>query len=222
MIFTLFVNTFHTNYIFINKSISWSLSIMIIYKTINLINDKIYIGQDSKNNPNYLGSGKILKYAIRKYGKENFKKEILGECETIEELNELEKYWINKLNSTNHNIGYNISYGGQIGGMIGLKHSEETKKEFSLKRQGKLIGDKNGMYGKKHSDESKKKMGNPKNGDKNGMYGKKHSDETKKKMGEKCMGDKNPFYGKIHSDETKKKMSQTAKKGLVHQLVKQY
>ena len=34
---------------------------MIIYKTINLITGKIYIGQDSKNNPNYLGSGKYIK-----------------------------------------------------------------------------------------------------------------------------------------------------------------
>ena len=47
---------------------------MIIYKTTNLVNKKIYIGQDSKNNPEYLGSGAIVKKAIKKYGKENFKK----------------------------------------------------------------------------------------------------------------------------------------------------
>ena len=50
---------------------------MIIYKTTNLINKKIYIGQDTKNNPNYLGSGKYFKYALKKYGKENFSKEII-------------------------------------------------------------------------------------------------------------------------------------------------
>lgn len=39
---------------------------MIIYKTTNLINNKIYIGQDSKNNPEYLGSGlKLLKALIK-------------------------------------------------------------------------------------------------------------------------------------------------------------
>jgi len=32
---------------------------MIIYKTTNLVNGKVYVGQDSKNNPDYLGSGKI-------------------------------------------------------------------------------------------------------------------------------------------------------------------
>ena len=42
---------------------------MIIYKTTNLINHKIYIGQDSNNNPNYLGSGHLVKQAINKYSK---------------------------------------------------------------------------------------------------------------------------------------------------------
>ena len=41
---------------------------MIVYKTTNLINGKIYIGKDMKNNPNYLGSGTILRRAIKKYG----------------------------------------------------------------------------------------------------------------------------------------------------------
>ena len=44
---------------------------MVIYKTTNMINGKIYIGQDIKNNPKYLGSGKILKLSIRKYGRFN-------------------------------------------------------------------------------------------------------------------------------------------------------
>jgi hypothetical protein len=33
---------------------------MIIYKTTNLVNGKYYVGKDEKNNPEYLGSGKIL------------------------------------------------------------------------------------------------------------------------------------------------------------------
>ena len=81
---------------------------MRIYKTINLINGKIYVGQDYNNRDNYLGSGKIILKAIKKYKKENFKKEILEECNSQEELDEKEKYWILKLDSTNPNIGYNI------------------------------------------------------------------------------------------------------------------
>lgn len=185
---------------------------MVIYKVTNLINNKIYIGQDSKNKENYFGSGKIIKKAINKYGIENFKKEILEICSNVDELNQAEKYWIEKLNSTNPDIGYNISFGGQSGWMLGLRHSDETKKNYSINRVGKLIGDMNGMYGKTHSSESKKKMSRPKSGKDNGMYGKKHSDETKKKISENLKGEKNPFYGKKHSDETKKKMSEIAKK----------
>ena len=42
---------------------------MVIYKTTNLINGKIYIGKNKGNNNWYLGSGKLLIYAIKKYGK---------------------------------------------------------------------------------------------------------------------------------------------------------
>ena len=61
---------------------------MIIYKTTNLVNGKIYIGQDKYNSPVYLGSGKILHLAFQKYGIENFNKETLEECESVQELNE--------------------------------------------------------------------------------------------------------------------------------------
>ena len=186
---------------------------MIIYKTTNLVNKKIYIGQDSKNNPEYLGSGAIVKKAIKKYGKENFKKEILEEInDTHEIINEREKYWIKYYNSTDNKIGYNISLGGQTGFMLGLSHSDETKKKFSEYRKGKFTGDKNSMYGKHHSDESKKKMARPQFGDKNGMYGKHHTEETKNKVREKVSGEKNHFFGKKHSDETIKKISEAAKK----------
>jgi hypothetical protein len=63
---------------------------MIIYKTTNLLNNKIYIGQDKFNNPKYLGSGKLLNISIKKHGIQNFKKEILEECNSKKELNERE------------------------------------------------------------------------------------------------------------------------------------
>jgi hypothetical protein len=50
-----------------------------IYITTNLINGKQYIGLHSKNNKSYLGAGTLLLKAIKKYGKENFSKEILKE-----------------------------------------------------------------------------------------------------------------------------------------------
>jgi len=54
---------------------------MEIYKTTNKINGKIYIGKDTTSNPQYLGSGKLIKRAILKYGVENFTKEILDQTD---------------------------------------------------------------------------------------------------------------------------------------------
>jgi len=86
---------------------------MIIYKTTNLINGKFYIGQDSKNDPTYLGSGKLLNRAIKKYGRENFVKEILIECDNKDELNQQEIFLISKLKPI-----YNIAKGGSGGDTI--------------------------------------------------------------------------------------------------------
>jgi hypothetical protein len=94
---------------------------MVIYKTTNLINGKFYIGKDSKNNPDYIGSGVILERAIKKHGIHNFKKEILEVCSNDAELNEREIYWIKYYKSTDRKIGYNLTEGGTGGDTF--KHS---------------------------------------------------------------------------------------------------
>ena len=82
-----------------------------IYKITNLLNNKIYIGKHSTNNINdgYMGSGKIIKQAIKKYGIENFIKEYLAFCDTESKLNWFEKFYIKKYDSTNNDIGYNLT-----------------------------------------------------------------------------------------------------------------
>lgn len=67
-----------------------------IYKITNLINGKIYIGQHTTSNldDGYMGSGKILIRAIKKYGIENFRKEIQGFYEDIDELNYMERLFV--------------------------------------------------------------------------------------------------------------------------------
>ena len=105
---------------------------MIIYKTTNLINGKIYVGKDKKENPSYYGSGIVFRQAIKKYGKENFKKEILERCDTFEVLNEKEIFWIDKLQACNKQIGYNRSLGGDgFSGML-----PETIETIRLKNTG--------------------------------------------------------------------------------------
>lgn len=87
-----------------------------IYLTTNLINGKQYIGQH-KGTPDddYFGSGTTILRALKKYGKENFKKEILCYCESREEADEKEKYYIQKFDAVNNKNFYNNSEGG-LGG----------------------------------------------------------------------------------------------------------
>ena len=93
-----------------------------IYKVTCLINNKIYIGQTRININErwkqhcisaFLQSHGDYNFAfhraIRKYGKENFKIELIEEC-SLEQLNEREKYWIKYYDS--YNSGYNSTLGG--------------------------------------------------------------------------------------------------------------
>lgn len=96
----------------------------VIYKITNKINHKIYIGQTRVTEPQrwqqhvwYANNcpnkdSILLCYAIKKYGKENFYREIIEECDN-NLLNERETYWISHYNSTNKNVGYNLTLGGE-------------------------------------------------------------------------------------------------------------
>jgi hypothetical protein len=86
-----------------------------IYKTTNIMNGKYYIGAHSTNDVNdgYLGSGKLLRKSIEKYGKENFIREILFYCENIEELYNKESQIISE--HLDNNMCYNVKPGGKGG-----------------------------------------------------------------------------------------------------------
>jgi hypothetical protein len=125
---------------------------MIIYKTTNLINNKIYIGKDRYNNPAYMGSGRNLKLAVKKYGKENFVKEILEHCTSKQHMNEREIYWISYYNSREHEIGYNIAPGSggySLDSLIdkyGLEEAIKRNNE-SNKKKGRKLEDYIRKYG---------------------------------------------------------------------------
>ena len=88
----------------------------LVYKTTNLVNGKIYIGKHETDNldDGYLGSGNLLRRAIKKYGEENFKREILFECSTIEEMNAKEAELVNEEFLKRDDV-YNIKLGGNGG-----------------------------------------------------------------------------------------------------------
>jgi hypothetical protein len=85
-----------------------------VYKIINTLNEKFYIGVHKTNNPNdgYFGSGKAIKEAIKLHGKENFKKEVLFVTENEQEAYSLEKKLTSDFSDRNN---YNMRIGG-IGG----------------------------------------------------------------------------------------------------------
>lgn len=114
----------------------------IVYLTTNLINGKIYVGQTTRTDPNYIGSGVYFKSALKKYGKENFIRVILEYCNNLDKLNKQETFWILKFNPTlDRNIGYNLTLGGN--GSIGYKHTEKTKQKISQNNTRYWKGKKN-------------------------------------------------------------------------------
>ena len=99
-----------------------------IYKTTSLVNGKFYIGMHSTNNleDGYLGSGKSLRRAIRKYGESNFKLEILEFFSNREELAKREKELVTE-DLIQDPTCFNLRPGGE-GGYI----SEEQQRSRSL------------------------------------------------------------------------------------------
>ena len=170
---------------------------MYIYKITNLLNGKIYVGKHTcKNIENlYYGSGVAIKSAIKKYGKENFKKDVLCFCESEDELNSMEIEWISKLGAFGN--GYNMTKGGE--GQLGRK---PTDAEIEKARKSRLL-----FY--KNNPDVKARLSNlaqMKVGDKNPFYGKKltkeHIEKLTKARVEAISGEKNPSATKVRCKES--------------------
>ncbi|TSI08669.1 hypothetical protein [Lysinibacillus sp. BW-2-10] len=120
-----------------------------IYETTNTIDSKKYIGKcifgRINNWKTYLGSGVYLKRAIKKYRKENFKREILFLALDNEELNELEELVIDLSNAVSSNKYYNLKKTA-IGGDIFTDHPE--KERIRKMRREQMSGKGNHQYGK--------------------------------------------------------------------------
>lgn len=161
------------------------------YKTVNLINGKYYVGMHSTSNleDGYLGSGKRFRYSLNKYGKENFKREILEFFENKEKLIEAEINMITE-EMLQDPLCMNIMKGGK-GGFI----NDEV--QFKWSQAG----------GKANW---KKLKANPK------LYAlhQKRSSRMFKKTHKLGKINYNTFEGKKHTEETKKKLSEITKANL--------
>lgn len=172
-----------------------------LYKTTNLINEKYYYGMHSTQNLNdeYLGSGLILRRAIRKYGKDNFKREIIKIFDSREELVQGEIDLITD-ELLNEDLCMNLKPGGS-GGFT--NEQQKINAEKSNAKQ-KILRETNIEWVKKCSEnKTKAQIKSYENGRKRKYFhnwiGKNHSEETKIKMSEsskgKCLGEKNGSYG---------------------------
>lgn len=171
-----------------------------IYLTTNLVNNKKYIGKHyGELDDNYIGSGTILKSAIQKYGKQNFKKEILSISKTEEENAKKEKHYIDLYKAVENKNFYNIADGGQ-GGNVTKGFSKEEREKINKKISESNSGKKHHMYGKHHTEETKEKISN--------SVKKYWTEDKRQEWSLKYQGQKNPMYGKHHTEETKEKIRQ--------------
>jgi group I intron endonuclease len=156
----------------------------VIYEVTNLVNGKTYIGQHITDDleDSYLGSGKALKAAIKKYGRDNFRREILLFARNEQALNILEMMAVTP-EFCERKDNYNLKEGGNSG---------RPNAEIREKMRQKKLGPRNHNYGKPKTAEWIAKI-------KAANTGRKASEETRKKMSE-------AGKGRRHTEETRKKI----------------
>jgi hypothetical protein len=108
-----------------------------VYKITNLINSKIYIGVHKTDNLNdrYMGSGNNIIRAIKKYGKENFKKEYLAIFE-----NEIDMFKMESMLVNDEFIKNEYSYNIKNGGLGSWKYVNDNLSDDYKKSKGEWLG----------------------------------------------------------------------------------
>lgn len=167
-----------------------------VYKIINKVNGKFYIGSHITNdlNDGYFGSGTLLKRAIKKHGSENFVKQILQIYDNEIDARKKEGQYLKQI-FKNNVVTYNLL--ANVKGSYGC--SEQTRNKMSVIRKEFFAQNPQAQLAFR---KSYKKTGY---GDKNPFYGKHHSQETKQKLRQIRTGSKN-------SQESKNKISLGLKK----------
>ncbi len=196
----------------------------IIYETTNLINGKKYAGahETIDLDDNYMGSGKLLKQAIKKYGKDNFKREILSFWDDSASMYDAESEYVNEEYVARDDT-YNLKVGGE-GGWDHLKNKISVydndnniiliscdderwlSGQFIHVNSGRTMSDENveklsiRLKSIKRTDEWCNKISKS-------LYGKKHTIERRLNNSKAQRGEKHHNYGKKCSEETRRKMS---------------
>jgi len=124
----------------------------IVYETKCLISNKIYVGCHTTENidDGYLGSGKILRQAIKKYGKKDFQRTILKEFSNSKDMFEYENHVVNEEFIALPNT-YNIVVGGSGG--FNVQDKEDWLRKIKIAAGNRTH---NPALGNKHTEKAKK------------------------------------------------------------------
>lgn len=183
-----------------------------VYLITNIVNGKQYVGVTCRGyqarfkehiNESLNFSSTILHNAIRKYGPESFKVELLEDSVPDSDIEHREQYYIKKYNTfytSGH--GYNMTEGG--GGMVGYKHTDVSRSKISDSLKGHVF-----------SEERNQKI-------QAAMLGREYKPEWRRALSEsrkgRFTGTDNPFYGKHHSEDTKSTISDANSKFAILQI----
>jgi group I intron endonuclease len=175
-----------------------------IYKIINVVNNKFYVGSavDLKRRKtrhfSELRTGKHnnkhLQAAWNKYGESSFIFVVVEEVSDPINILDVENIWLKE--HVGKEYCYNIGVDA-VAPMLGM--SGILSPTFGRKRTQEELLAQN-WTGRKHSEESKGKI-------RAWLINKPKSAETRAKISASLMGDKNFNYGKPRSDEFKEKVS---------------
>ena len=116
----------------------------IVYLVTNLLDGKQYVGQTTRTLEERFSehseADSLLGRAIQRDSAENFSREVLAECETPEELDAQERFYIKKLDCK-HPKGYNANDGGRRlrSPKTKVEKQLDPRKEFFLKIIGAKI-----------------------------------------------------------------------------------
>lgn len=176
----------------INKSLKIHF---LIYKITNNINGKYYIGQHKTEDPydDYMGSGRLMLKALKKYDLSCFTKEILFDFDNFDDMNNKEKELV-PLSACypNNPMSYNLREGGFNG-----TFTDDMRKHWSSIRKGMFAGKNNPMYGidvrTLMTKDAIKEMSRKRS---IALKNRKRKQETFDKISKANSGKNNPMYGR--------------------------
>jgi group I intron endonuclease len=183
---------------------------VLIYRFTNTVNGKVYIGQTVKSLAARKSlhdwavrnrKGQAIHAAIRKYGWDAFKVEILYRAKTIDELNAMETFFIILHQSHKPENGYNRSLGGYKRKNVGQTPWNKGKQGVQQAwNKGKDMGEAFREKCRQRDNANAETAAYAR------TFIGPHTPERNAKVSKLFTGAGNPFFGKKHSEETRKKM----------------